>query len=112
MRDSLRTGLAAAATMLAGTAAYTVGAQAVAGGLRVGVVKRGPARPMVALTFDDGPDREHTPRILDALAAADVQATFFMVGRQAEALPGIARAVAAAGTTSATTPTAIAISGR
>ncbi len=85
------------ATVLAGTAAYTVGAQAVAGGLQVGVVKRGPARPMVALTFDDGPDPEHTPRILDALAAAGVQGTFFMIGRQVEAAPAIARAVAAAG---------------
>jgi len=97
MRDGLRTGLAAAATVLAGTAAYTVGAQAVAGGLQVGVVKRGPARPMAALTFDDGPDPEHTPRILDALAAEGVQSTFFMVGRQVEAAPAIARAVAAAG---------------
>lgn len=95
MRDSgLRTGLAAA---LAGTALYTVGAQAVAGGLRVGVAKRGPARPMVSLTFDDGPDPEYTPRILDALARAGVQAAFFMVGRRVEAAPPIARAVAAAG---------------
>ncbi len=90
-------GLAGVATMLAGTAAYTVGAQAVAGALRVGVVKRGPARARVALTFDDGPDPEHTPRILDVLAASGVQATFFMVGRQADALPVIARTVAAAG---------------
>ncbi len=97
MRDSVRTGLAAAATVLAGGAAYTLGAQAIAGGLGVGVVKRGPARPMVALTFDDGPDPEHTPRILDALAASGARATFFMVGTQAEALPGIARSVAAAG---------------
>jgi len=88
---------AVSATVLGGAAAYTVGAQAIAGGLRVGVVRRGPARPMVALTFDDGPDPEHTPRILDALAAAGAQATFFMVGRQAEAVPAVARAVAAAG---------------
>ncbi len=95
MSDSvLRTGLGAA---LAGTALYTVGAQAVAGGLRVGVTKRGPARPMVALTFDDGPDPEHTPRILDALARAGVQAAFFMVGRRVAAAPAVARAVAAAG---------------
>ncbi len=97
MRDSVRTGLAAAVTVLAGGAVYTVGAQAIAGGLRIGVVKRGPARPMVALTFDDGPDPDHTPRILDALAAAGARATFFMIGRQAEALPGIARSVAASG---------------
>ncbi len=88
---------AVSAAVLAGTAAYTVGVQALAGGLRVGVVKRGPARPMAALTFDDGPDPEHTPRILDALATAGAQATFFMVGRQVEAAPAVARAVAAAG---------------
>jgi len=93
----LRTLLAAAAGVLGGVAVYTVGTQMVAGAIRGGVIKRGPARPMVALTFDDGPDREHTPRILEALAAAGVQATFFMIGRHAEAAPEVARAVAAAG---------------
>ncbi len=88
---------AVAAALLAGTAAYTIGAQAAAGGLRLGVRKRGPARAMVALTFDDGPDPVHTPRILDALAASGVRAAFFMVGRQVEAVPAVARAVASAG---------------
>jgi peptidoglycan-N-acetylglucosamine deacetylase len=97
MRDGLRTGFAAAAVLLAGSAAYTLGTQAVAGGLRVGVIKRGPARFMVALTFDDGPDPEYTPRVLDALAAAEAHATFFMIGRQVDAAPDVARAVAAAG---------------
>jgi peptidoglycan/xylan/chitin deacetylase (PgdA/CDA1 family) len=32
-----------------------------------------------ALTFDDGPDSTWTPRILDALAAADARATFFVI---------------------------------
>ena len=32
---------------------------------------------MIALTFDDGPDPAHTPRILDLLAERDVRATFF-----------------------------------
>jgi peptidoglycan/xylan/chitin deacetylase (PgdA/CDA1 family) len=94
---SLRTGLTAAVGVLGGAVAYTVGTQVVAGTIRVGVVKRGPARPMVALTFDDGPDPEHTPRILEALGAAGVHAAFFMVGRQAEAFPAVARAVATAG---------------
>jgi peptidoglycan/xylan/chitin deacetylase (PgdA/CDA1 family) len=52
---------------------------------------------MVALTFDDGPDPVHTPRILDILAAARVQAAFFMVGRRVEAVPALARAIGAAG---------------
>jgi peptidoglycan/xylan/chitin deacetylase (PgdA/CDA1 family) len=35
----------------------------------------------VALTFDDGPVLGHTPKVLDALAAVDMKATFFVVGR-------------------------------
>src|SRR3954468_903917 len=35
-----------------------------------------------ALTFDDGPDPDATPAVLDALEAAGVQATFFLVGEQ------------------------------
>ncbi|HLW59127.1 MAG TPA: polysaccharide deacetylase family protein [bacterium] len=97
MPTGLRTGLTAVAGALGGAAAYTLGTQMVAGAIRVGVIKRGPARPMVALTFDDGPDPEHTPRLLEALARAGIRAAFFMVGRQAEALPGVARAVADAG---------------
>jgi peptidoglycan-N-acetylglucosamine deacetylase len=97
MPDPLRTGLAAAAVALAGPVAYTAGTQAVVSGFRLGVVKRGPARRMVALTFDDGPDPVHTPAILDALAAAGVQAAFFMVGRRVEAAPALARAVRAGG---------------
>ncbi len=37
---------------------------------------------LVALTFDDGPGPHYTPRVLDALAAADAPATFFMVGQR------------------------------
>jgi peptidoglycan-N-acetylglucosamine deacetylase len=36
----------------------------------------------VALTFDDGPDPEATPAILDALDEAGARATFFLVGEQ------------------------------
>ena len=97
MREPLQLGLGAVAVALAGAAAYTLGAYAATEGLSLGVVKRGPPRPMVALTFDDGPDPEHTPRILAALASAGVRATFFMVGRQVDAAGAVARAVAAAG---------------
>ena len=97
VRAGVRTGLTAAAGVLGGAAAYTLGTQVMAGAIRLGVVKRGPARPMVALTFDDGPDPTYTPLILDTLAAAGVQATFFMVGRQVDAFPEVARAVAKAG---------------
>ena len=45
----------------------------------------------VILTFDDGPDAANTPKILDALAAQCVRATFFEIGRNAAALPQLAR---------------------
>src|SRR5579864_8604500 len=35
----------------------------------------------VALSFDDGPDPDMTPQVLDALAEAGVHATFFVIGR-------------------------------
>lgn len=45
-------------------------------------ISRGPrARPRVALTFDDGPDPQVTPLLLDALAEAGARATFFTIGR-------------------------------
>ena len=39
--------------------------------------------PLVALTFDDGPDPAYTPRVLEILAQHQVRATFFMIGRSA-----------------------------
>jgi peptidoglycan-N-acetylglucosamine deacetylase len=44
---------------------------------------RAPGVNAVALTFDDGPDPEFTPRILDILAREKVRATFFVVGEHA-----------------------------
>ena len=38
------------------------------------------AEPLAALTFDDGPDPELTPRILEVLAEHGVQATFNLMG--------------------------------
>ena len=51
----------------------------------------------VAVTFDDGPDSDATPEILDVLERERVKATFFMVGQQVEAHPEIAREVVARG---------------
>jgi peptidoglycan-N-acetylglucosamine deacetylase len=48
----------------------------------------------VALTFDDGPDPDCTPAVLDALAAAGARGVFFLVGEQVEAHPELARRVA------------------
>jgi peptidoglycan-N-acetylglucosamine deacetylase len=51
----------------------------------------------VYLTFDDGPDPEWTPRVLELLAERGAVATFFMVGRRVRAHAGIVRAIVAAG---------------
>ncbi len=45
----------------------------------------------VALTFDDGPNPIATPRILDALAARGVKATFFVLGRHVDRWPELVR---------------------
>ncbi len=42
------------------------------------------ARPVVALTFDDGPTGRFTPDILAILRERGVKATFFLTGREAE----------------------------
>jgi peptidoglycan-N-acetylglucosamine deacetylase len=53
----------------------------------------------VVLTFDDGPWPGTTPRVLDALKAECVRATFFLVGRNAIAHPDLARREIAEGHT-------------
>jgi peptidoglycan-N-acetylglucosamine deacetylase len=56
------------------------------------------ARPkLVALTFDDGPYPVTTPLLLQVLRDADVAATFFLIGRDAEQYPGLTRAIARGG---------------
>ena len=56
-----------------------------------------PATPLVALTFDDGPDRQDTPQLLEVLARQQITATFFHVGEHVERWPDGVRAVAGAG---------------
>ncbi len=53
--------------------------------------------PAVALTFDDGPHPQWTPRLLDLLARHHAKATFFMVGEMAARYPDLVSRVAAAG---------------
>jgi peptidoglycan-N-acetylglucosamine deacetylase len=43
----------------------------------------------IVLTFDDGPDDDATPAVLDALDAAGARATFFLVGEQIESHPAL-----------------------
>jgi peptidoglycan/xylan/chitin deacetylase (PgdA/CDA1 family) len=53
----------------------------------------------IVLTFDDGPAAQTTPKVLDALAKECVKATFFLVGRNAEALPALVKREIAEGHT-------------
>jgi peptidoglycan/xylan/chitin deacetylase (PgdA/CDA1 family) len=53
----------------------------------------------VVLTFDDGPWPPTTPKILAALAAECVRATFFVIGKPASAHPDLLRRIAAEGHT-------------
>lgn len=53
----------------------------------------------VALTFDDGPDPAHTPRLLKMLDQAKVKATFCVVGTNVKRHPDLVRAIAKAGHT-------------
>jgi len=55
------------------------------------------ARRVIALTFDDGPHPDLTPRLLDILRQNGVRATFFVVGRNVKAYPEIARRIVAEG---------------
>jgi peptidoglycan/xylan/chitin deacetylase (PgdA/CDA1 family) len=45
----------------------------------------------IVLTFDDGPDPETTPRVLDALEEDHAKATFFVIAKKAEAHPELVR---------------------
>jgi peptidoglycan-N-acetylglucosamine deacetylase len=53
----------------------------------------------VAITFDDGPHPEGTPRILEVLAEFDAKATFFLVGEQVIKRPALARQIVTMGHT-------------
>jgi peptidoglycan/xylan/chitin deacetylase (PgdA/CDA1 family) len=48
---------------------------------------------VVALTFDDGPHPLYTPKVLAALERQHVKATFFLMGRNVERFPAVARDV-------------------
>lgn len=53
--------------------------------------------PRIALTFDDGPNPDATPALLDLLEGHGARATFFLIGRFAELEPDLVRAIGAAG---------------
>jgi peptidoglycan-N-acetylglucosamine deacetylase len=54
------------------------------------VARYGSSPNRVALTFDDGPDPEWTPKILDVLKREHAPATFFLIGIQADKFSGVA----------------------
>ena len=64
------------------------------------VISRGhTAKPVVALTFDDGPDPATTPLLLDLLAKYRTPATFFVTGRQAAKYPHLIQQMVSQGHT-------------
>ena len=90
-----------------GAEAGTVGAGLRVDGVRISVVKRtggevyagniDPNRPMVALTYDDGPSPTVTPRILNCLKENGGRATFFMVGQKVIKSPDVLKQMVAQG---------------
>jgi peptidoglycan/xylan/chitin deacetylase (PgdA/CDA1 family) len=73
------------------------------GGTRIGTISYATTAPLadreVALTFDDGPDGEHTRQVLEILQRHCIRATFFLVGQEVRDDPDTVRAIAAAGHT-------------
>ena len=51
----------------------------------------------VAITFDDGPHPQNTPRLLDILRARNVKATFYVIGRSVDLYPQVVRRTVAEG---------------
>lgn len=51
----------------------------------------------IAMTFDDGPHPQNTPRLLDILRARNVKATFYVIGRSVDLYPQVVRRTVAEG---------------
>jgi len=97
LESGIEAGLGALAGLglVAGSYAYAAMAP---NSQRFGATLTAPRRPgELALTFDDGPNPACTPRLLDLLIQRDVLATFFLVGRYAQAEPDLVRRIQAAG---------------
>ena len=60
------------------------------------IVRTGP-KITIYLTFDDGPSKKSTPKILDILSSNNIKATFFMLGSQALGNKAVAKRVVAQG---------------
>ena len=51
----------------------------------------------IAITYDDGPHPQNTPRLLDMLAKRNIKATFYVIGRSVNLHPGVLRRTVAEG---------------
>jgi poly-beta-1,6 N-acetyl-D-glucosamine synthase len=61
------------------------------------IERAGAVKNKLALTFDDGPDPDFTPQILDILKQKGVHASFFIIGQNAAAYPGLVQRLLAEG---------------
>jgi cellulose synthase/poly-beta-1,6-N-acetylglucosamine synthase-like glycosyltransferase/peptidoglycan/xylan/chitin deacetylase (PgdA/CDA1 family)/spore germination protein YaaH len=62
------------------------------------VIQRSGDHPgLIALTFDDGPDPQWTPAILDILKQENVTATFFVIGKNGQTYPDLMRRIVSDG---------------
>ncbi len=112
-RTALAAGIAATGAALAGFSASPARARcslagrtlrlSTAGGVFVGLQSHPQTLALadreIILTFDDGPLPGPTSRVLDALAAYNAPATFFLIGRNAAAHPWLVRRMATEGHT-------------
>lgn len=55
------------------------------------------SQPDIYLTFDDGPDPDYTPRVLDLLELFQIRASFFVLGEACERFPALVRRISEAG---------------
>ncbi len=96
----MRTGRIAALALTGALGAWAGPALTAVGPLRrpllPGLSGTGPTGH-IALTYDDGPDPESTPRVLDLLARHGRRATFFVVGDQVRPGAGVLRRMVAEG---------------
>jgi peptidoglycan/xylan/chitin deacetylase (PgdA/CDA1 family) len=81
----------------AGVAGYTWAAMAPGSQIFGRTIVAGRDPKEFALTFDDGPNDGYTQRLLDVLAAHEVRATFFLIGKYVRQRPELARTIHAAG---------------
>src|ERR1700760_3577027 len=54
-------------------------------------------QPYIAMTFDDGPSAENTPRLLEMLKQRNIKATFFLIGQNVVSNPDLVRRILAEG---------------